>query len=73
MWLLGINLGLLEEQPILLTTEPFLQPLKLKFLSLSRFTYIYSILPACQKRAPNLITDGYEPSCGCWEEQPPYF
>ena len=32
--------------------------------------YIYSILstlPACQKRAPDLITDGCEPPCGCWE------
>ena len=33
--------------------------------------YIYSILPAYmlagQKRAPDLITDGCEPPCGCWE------
>ena len=33
--------------------------------------YVYSVLPACllagQKRAPDLITDGCEPPCGCWE------
>jgi hypothetical protein len=23
--------------------------------------------PACQKRASDYITDGCEPSCGCWE------
>jgi len=32
---------------------------------------IYSFLPACmpvgQKRAPDLIIDGCEPPCGCWE------
>jgi len=32
---------------------------------------MYSILPAYvtagQKRAPDLITDGCEPPCGCWE------
>uniref|UniRef100_A0A8I5ZQ82 Uncharacterized protein n=1 Tax=Rattus norvegicus TaxID=10116 RepID=A0A8I5ZQ82_RAT len=31
----------------------------------------YSFLPACmpagQKRAPDLIIDGCEPPCGCWE------
>jgi hypothetical protein len=31
----------------------------------------YSVLPAympsCQKRAPDLIKDGFEPPCGCWE------
>ena len=33
--------------------------------------YVYNILSACmpagQKRAPDLITDGCEPPCGCWE------
>jgi hypothetical protein len=33
--------------------------------------YVYNILPACMpaclKRAPDLIVDGYEPPCGCWE------
>jgi len=33
--------------------------------------YVYSVPPACmpagQKRAPDLITDGCEPPCGCWE------
>ena len=24
-------------------------------------------MPADQKRAPDPITDGCEPSCGCWE------
>ena len=23
-------------------------------------------MPACQKKAPDLITDGCEPLCGCW-------
>ena len=43
--------------------------------------YVYNILsvfmPACQKREPDPITDGCEPTCGCWkldsgplEEQP---
>ena len=27
MWVLGLNLGLLEEQPVLLAAEPSLQPL----------------------------------------------
>ena len=33
--------------------------------------YIYNILPPCipecQKRVPDLITDGCEPPCRCWE------
>ena len=33
--------------------------------------YVYSVLSACvpaiQKRAPDLITDGCESPCGCWE------
>ena len=32
---------------------------------------MYNILSVCmsvgQKRAPDLITDGCEPPCGCWE------
>ena len=24
-------------------------------------------MPAGQKRAPDLITDGCDPPCGCWE------
>ena len=24
-------------------------------------------IPAGQKRAPDIITDGCEPPCGCWE------
>ena len=36
--------------------------------------YVYNILPPCmptfQKRAPDLITDGCEPPCGCWELNP---
>jgi hypothetical protein len=32
---------------------------------------MYSVLPECmptgQKRAPDLITVGCEPPCGCWE------
>ena len=35
------------------------------------FLYVYNILSACmpegQKREPDLITDGCEPPCGCWE------
>jgi len=27
----------------------------------------YSLLPAGQKRALDLITDGCEPPCGCWK------
>ena len=35
--------------------------------------YVYSVLPSCmpahtpQKRAPDLITDGCELPCSCWE------
>jgi hypothetical protein len=33
--------------------------------------YVYNILiaciPACQKRVSDLIADGCEPPCGCWE------
>ena len=29
--------------------------------------YVYNILSADQKRAPDLITDGCEPPCGCRE------
>ena len=32
---------------------------------------MYTVLPACvptpQKRAPDLIIDGSNPPCGCWE------
>jgi hypothetical protein len=35
------------------------------------YYYVYSILPAClpagQKGAPDLIIDGYEAPCACWE------
>jgi hypothetical protein len=42
------------------------------FLFSERFIYyVYSVLSACvpadQKKAPDPITDGYEPPCGCWE------
>ena len=28
---------------------------------------LHVCMPAGQKRAPDLITDGCEPLCGCWE------
>jgi hypothetical protein len=32
---------------------------------------VYRVFPACksagQKRVPDIIIDGYEPPCGCWE------
>jgi hypothetical protein len=42
------------------------------FCFFKRFIYyVYSVLLACmpagQKRAPDPITDGCEPLCGCWE------
>jgi len=41
------------------------------FLKIYLFYFMYSILPAYvtagQKKAPDLITDGCEPPCGCWE------
>ena len=46
---LDFNLGPLEEQTMLLTTEPSLQLL---------FFY-------CQKRATHLLTEGCETGCGC--------
>ena len=74
---LASEIRTLVEQRVLLTSEP--QPTKIFFLFsflllllLKRFIYyVYSILPACmsthQKKAPDLITDGYKPPCGCWE------
>jgi hypothetical protein len=58
--------------------EPVSQPqLNVRFLSLSlslslsfRFIlceYFCSCLQTRQKRASDPITDGYDPSCGCWE------
>ena len=37
------------------------------FLSILLIYYICSVLTACQKRVPDLVTDGCEPPCGCWE------
>jgi hypothetical protein len=42
------------------------------FLKKKRFIYyVYRVLPVCmpagQKGADDLIIDGYEPPCGCWE------
>jgi hypothetical protein len=42
------------------------------YLFIHSFIYFaYSILPAYmpagQKRTPDVIKDGYEPPCGCWE------
>ena len=41
------------------------------FFNILFIYYVYNILSACklagQKRAPDLITDGCEPPCGCWE------
>jgi hypothetical protein len=31
------------------------------------FTYLFSCLKTHQKRASDLIRDGCEPPCGCWE------
>ena len=28
---------------------------------------LFACTPACQKRASDPITDGYEPQRGCWE------
>ena len=33
----------------------------------SVYYHLYSVLLAGQERAPDLITDGCEPPCGCWE------
>jgi hypothetical protein len=43
----------------------------MKFFFLRFIYYIQGVLPAymlaCQKRAPDLLTDGCEPPCGFWE------
>ena len=71
-----LNSGPLEEQPVLLTTEPSFQAktltLQVFCFVLFRFLfltyYVYIVLPVCmQMRLPNLITDGCEPLCGLWE------
>ena len=76
---LELNSGPLEEQSVLLTSEPSLQPYFDFFLSFLGFDprhslfiyYVYNILsicmPASQKRALDFIIDGCEPPCGCWE------
>jgi hypothetical protein len=61
-----------QQNKVLLTTEPPLRPSDPFLLVLDLLIYYgYSILPvhmlAGQKRAPDLITDGYELPCGCWE------
>ena len=39
-----------------------------KYLFIYLFIYLfYNILSAGQKRAQDLITDGCESPCGCWE------
>ena len=51
-------------------SSPFLPSFK-KYLFVCLFISVPSVLPACvpagQKRAPNLITDGCRPPCCCWE------
>ena len=42
------------------------------FLLFKRLMFLlciqYSVcVPEGQKRAPDIITDGFEPPCGCWE------
>jgi hypothetical protein len=41
------------------------------FFFFKKIYYVYNILPACmlvhQKGAPDLITGGCEPPCGCWD------
>jgi hypothetical protein len=72
-----LNSGPLEEQSMLLISEPSLQLLvmiltvilKLFFLDLF-ILYIWvqcCCLQTHQKRAWDPITDGCEPPCGCWE------
>ena len=77
MWVLELNSGPLEDQ--LLSIVPsrqffilYFSFIHCLFISLLRFIYyVYSVLPACmltsQKRALDLIIDGCESSCGCWE------
>jgi hypothetical protein len=31
------------------------------------YSVLFTYIPACQKREPNVIMDGCEPPCGCWE------
>ena len=65
-----LNSGLLEEQSVLSTSEPFLQPKNLEYFLKLFIYYIYihcSCLQKHQKRAPDLIMDGCEPPCGCWD------
>jgi hypothetical protein len=55
-----------------MTTKRFEKFKTFPISSFKRFIYYaYSVLPACmaagQKRAPDLIVDGCEAPCGCWE------
>jgi hypothetical protein len=50
---------------------------KIYFIYFMHMCALSTRTPSCQKRAPDPITDGCEPSCGCWdlssgplEEQP---
>jgi hypothetical protein len=76
-----LNSGPLEEQSVLLTAEPLLQP---RLQTFERFILLYMYecfacvhiheIRVCLKRseedrrAPGTgVTDGCEPPCGCWE------
>ena len=40
------------------------------FLKTNLFTFLYecsACAPACRKRASDLVVDGHEPACRCWE------
>ena len=46
--------------------------IEITFLNIYLFIcYVYNVLslcmPAGQKKAPDIITDGFEPPCDCWE------
>jgi hypothetical protein len=64
----GLNSGPLEEQLVLLTAEPSLQPLFLKINLFILCIWVHChCLQTHQKRALDSITDGCEPPCGFWE------
>jgi hypothetical protein len=54
--------GILNSGPLLTLAGSACSGLEINLL-----LYLSSYLQTHQKRAPDLITDGCEPPCGCWD------
>ena len=68
-----LNSGPQEQQPVLLTTEPSLQPPALEFLKIC-IQFYFTCVPSTHRRGQqipwNWIADGYQPPYGYWKPNP---